>query len=471
MKRITFLCIAFVFACISTQVQGNGNNLCVTGAVPFGAGNLVVMKFEQDPAFTALNSYYAASMIIEEYKIEADGSLTLIQSFNMPETTEGSNHRMFGIPRSTFSGTMTRSNDGQYIVTYGYDAEKGTTLNYNTGINAQINPIVFARIAVDGTINSTTNLKLYKSEVSGVASNDGSAFYFTGNMETSNRGLGYLLLNDTTASSLMSAADLTAMGGIRTLRYEKNFLMINSWAKTYSITDTVMPPVDQSVVTEIIPKPASGSSYSFCIVDTDPLNPGTKLVMYQPNDNMGVFKFSLVDGQWVNNGICLTSVAATTGTLLKSIVGKKSGENVELYMVENDKYNGRLLKFTDYTGYNVAVNPTTTDASLTVLKDYTGTDYSIRSVSWAPEVKASTPVISVTDNQENLLKVYSNKREIIVENNTMQLYKGSVYNIVGSKVKDIVVQNGKSTISMNAGNNSIYIVRINGKSYKVFFNE
>lgn len=470
MKKITFLCIAIIFASLCVQLQGKERSLCVTGPVAFGAGNLVVMKFEQDPAFTALNSYYAASMIIEEYKIEVDGSLTLVQSFNMPETSSDSNHRMFGIPRSTFSGMMSRSNDGQYIVTYGYDAEKGTTLNYNTGINASINPIVLARVAADGTINSATNLKLFKSEISGVASNDGSAFYFTGNIETSNRGLGYLLLNDTTARSLMSSADLTAMGGIRTLRYEKNFLLINSWAKTYNITDTVMPPVDQSVVTEIIPKPATGSSYSFCIIDTDSLNPGTKLVMYQPNDNMGVFKFSLVDGQWINNGICLTSLAAATGTLLKSIVGKKDGDNVELYLVENDKYNGRLLKFTDYTGYNVALNVTNTDASLTVLQDLTGTDYSIRSVSWAPEIKASTPVVSIIDDEDNLVKVYSNGGKLYLENNTMQPVSASVYNIMGCKVKDVVLQNGKNIVFMTS-KNSIYIVSVKGKSYKVFIGE
>lgn len=227
-----------------------------------------------------------------------------------------------------------------------------------------------------------------------------------------------------------------------------------------------MPPTTVSTYTQIIPAQTGYSSYSSCIVDTDPDNPGIKLVMYQPSDNTGVHKYSLVGGNWVSNGKCLTSLAATTTTFLKSIVGRKVADGVELYIVENDKYNGRLVKFKDITGYNEAINETNADGSLVVLQDLAGTDYAIRSIAWAPQQDPGLGTSTVTHNKiSNKYKVFAKSGVVYVEN-TGEPVTTQVYDVVGGKLLERKIQRGLNEFS-ELKQGGVLIFSIEGETYKI----
>lgn len=325
----------------------------------------------------------SAPMYLDEYKITSEGKLDFIQSLPMPLKKDGMNNRITGIPRSSYSGTMSLSNDSQYLVFYGYDAERGTSLQT---INTDVNPIVYARVGSDGKVDTQTLSTSYNNEIRGIASYDGSGFYIAGNGNKGGLGLDYAPYKKDSQTSLMSAADMTSIGGPRTIIFQAGKLCLISWAHTFEVENESWPPIAESTYRNIIPRPAEGgTSYSSCIIDLDSSNPGTKLVMYQPNDNAGLFKYSLIDGVWVSNGKCLTSIASSS-TLLKSITGRVVDGNIELYIVENHQWGGRLLSVVDKAGFNGTID-SELDTSIRVLKDFTGSAYAIRSVAWSPRKK------------------------------------------------------------------------------------
>jgi hypothetical protein len=169
-------------------------------AVPFTEGNLVVLR--AGDGVTALSSA-AAPMFLDE--IRPDGSL--VQNIALRQFPSGSHRAFTGTGTSTTEGGLALSVDGRYLLAGGYDAAPGTA-SVGTSLTATVNRVV-ARIAADGTVDTTTALSdssFNASAFRGVASTDGTQLWLSGDSSAApNRSVRYTTFGSSTSTQILAA--------------------------------------------------------------------------------------------------------------------------------------------------------------------------------------------------------------------------------------------------------------------------
>ena len=116
---------------------------------PITPGNLIVSRVG-DGSLALSNA--AAPRFLDEYTPAG----VLVQTIALPTTASGANQILTGSGSATSEGFIAQSSDARYLFAVGYAAAPGTAAVTTTV--AGTNPRVVARIALDGTVDTSTAL-------------------------------------------------------------------------------------------------------------------------------------------------------------------------------------------------------------------------------------------------------------------------------------------------------------------------
>jgi len=351
-------------------------SLCIGMAATaqnFNPSNLVVFRAGDGTASIATN--IAAPIVIDEFTVNG----TLVQSVALPTVTNGNNKRILTSGTSTSEGQITRSTNGLYLLAMGYDADLGTVGTGTTSLSgsptATTNRII-ARIDYAKDINTTTALSdVISGNTRSCVSDDGNNLWFVGG----GGGVGY----NTLGAPNPSISVFNGFTNIRTINIFDNQLYIGTASGTnrLAVVGTGLPTTTGQTVTAFngITNTNLVSPYQFVMFDVNANVPGPD-VLYVVDDGAGsnatpgIFKYSLVDGTWVSNGV----VDATAG--YRGLTGKADGNTISLYAI---KGANSLMSVVDESGYNNTFNATPT----TLATAPSGTAF--RGVCFAP---SATPL-------------------------------------------------------------------------------
>ena len=294
---------------------------------------------------------------------------TLVQSIPYPTTTVGSNRRITNSGSATTEGLLTRSSDGRYLISAGYDAAPGTA-SITGSTSATVNRVI-ARVDASGAIDTTTALT---DAISGgnprsATSTNGTDLWIDGSVA----GVRYAAFGASTSTSVS-----TTTANLRQLNVFAGQLYVSSASGTLRLgtVGSGTPTTTGQTTTNLPGFPTSGGSpYGFFFADLDPSVPGVDTV-YVADDGSsgGIFKYSLVGGSWTLNG----NFAYSAGT--RSVDGTVVNGVVTLYVVSA----GSLLTQTDATGYNQPISGILNSVATA------GTNKAFRGVAFCPGQKLPT---------------------------------------------------------------------------------
>lgn len=426
----------------------------------FTQGNLVVYRVGDGTSTYDLSKTGAAPIFLDEYSIETDGSLDLVQSIALPTVVDGANKRCVAVPSSVNMGYMKRSYNNRYIVVGGYDQVLGTSPW--GAVASSVNRVV-AFVDYNGAINTTTALTdaYSKKDIRSVYSDDGVNVWMAGdNDATANNGhLRYTTKGSTTSIKINA---LTS----RVLNGYKNQLYVSGMERVYSVGTGF--PIEAAANVDITDAPNSGTSantngYDFSFVDLDSENPGTKQVLYFTSATTGTIqKYSLISGVWTYNGDYALNITTSPRAMEVKVVA----DGVELYVIcegsNTATGSGKLYRFKDIGGYNNAFEQ---QGNAVKLLDFTTSSKVIRGITWAPFNDPSTSLNQFSKPDD--FSVYSENDKIIVESLIEKPVE--VYSVVGAKLFSGQVRPGTPTELSQLQKGQVYMVKVGDQVRKVIF--
>lgn len=157
-------------------------------------GNVVVMRVGDG---TAALSNSSTAAFLDEYTSAG----AFVQSIALPTAASAPNLPMTLSGTATSEGFLSLSGDGQYLVCTGYATVPGSIGSVVTTTSAAV-PRVIARVALNGTIDTTTSMNNVFSggNPRGVCTEDGSQFWVNG----SNTGTAYTVYGGTTGTVIQN---------------------------------------------------------------------------------------------------------------------------------------------------------------------------------------------------------------------------------------------------------------------------
>ena len=359
----------------------------------FSPGNLAIVRI--DNGGTPLSNASTAAFI-DEYTPTG----TLVQSIALPTAASGSNNPLTISGTSTSDGSLNRSSDGNFLVVTGYGTAPGTT--GVTGTTSAAVPRVIGRIAVDGTVDTTTALNTFSgNNFRGATSVDGNNFWAVGG----NSGVQYAALGATGASFTNIS---NAPTNIRTISIFDGNLYANSGSGAFRLTQvgTGLPTTAGQVTANIPGSPTTGSPYGFFYADLDAGVAGVD-TLYVADDTTnsttagGVSKYSLVGGTWVSNGVIAAGLTASPSLVsgVRGLTGSVSGTTVTLFGTSNGtagSITDTLFSIVDASGYNAALA-----ATPTLITTLASANALFRGVSFTPSGGTDTTPPTVTSIDDN----------------------------------------------------------------------
>lgn len=444
---ISFLVIVFVMSVSLPAFSGS-----------FTQGNLVIYRVGDGTTTYDLSISAAAPIFLDEYSIETDGSLELVQSIALPTVVDAvsGNKRCVAVPSTTNMGYMTLSLDGRYIAVGGYDGVLGVS---PWGAQAATVNRVVALINAAGEINTTTALTdAYSTkDLRSVFTTDGTDIWLSGNSISG--GDGYIKYTTKGSTTSIKINGLTG----RIIKGYKDKLYVSGQERIYTI-GTGFPTVASDNV-DVTQAPngdiaQNPNGYGFCFADLDAENPGTKTVLYFTNSNGSIQKYSLIAGVWTYHGD-LTGVSAPRDLEVKVVA-----DGVELYVVcagaGTSTGSGKLMKYKDTGGYNSAFLQEGTPVELL---DFTLSSKVIRSITWAPY---SSPTTSLNQfSKPDDFSVYSENDKIMVE--SLLEKSVEVYSVLGAKLFSGQVKPGTPTELSQLQKGQVYLVKVGTLVRKVIY--
>jgi hypothetical protein len=296
----------------------------------------------------------AAALTIEERRL--DGSL--VGTTPLPTSDSGISGGNLAITESgsaSSEGGLSLSGDGRYLVLAGYDTMPGTlSVKGTAGINR-----VVARVAADGTVNSSTSISIAtaftQDNVRSATSQDGSAFWVSGAGMNTTGGIWYVTLGGGGLVNIVNNPSDTRwlqvingqLYGTATVGSTLNGVFtVGSGLPTLSgQTATILPG---------LPTASGPGPLSFVFFDRDSTAGFDTLYISDDGNtaNRGVQKWTLV-----TTGMCGTTPApcwnkATTFNLtpavkFKGLAGTVVNGNVFLMATTDEGTTARLVTFVD----------------------------------------------------------------------------------------------------------------------------
>jgi hypothetical protein len=355
-------------------------------AAAFTPGNAVVYRVG-DGTGTLTNVGHA--IFLDEYLISQAGTATLVQSIPLPTADSGTNKACIASGTANSEGLMTRSADGQYLVLTCYGRALGGVGALNT-TTADVVPRVIARIAADGTVDTSTALSDYASgnNPRSAVSVDGTRFWAvggTGGVRTATFGA--------TTSTEVSAA--TAAGALTNLRQINiaggNLIVSNASGTNVRLQQigTGLPTTSGNLMTALPGILATGSPYGFFFADLDAAVAGDD-TLYVADDTAntgGVQKYSLVAGSWVTNGTITSLLPVGSFGLPRGITGglvAGTGIGFATVAVATGSTQTSIVAGIDTSAYNAVPVPQTANVATAP------TNTAFRGIARAPEALAPT---------------------------------------------------------------------------------
>lgn len=347
---------ALVMACLTTA----------SGQTAFTPGNVVVYRVGTG---TAALANTATAVFLDEYTPAG----VLVRSLTMPTTTAGTQRRITASGSANSEGLMQRSADGRFLIATGYDASL-TTGSLTTSTGATI-PRVIARIAANGSVNTTTALTgtAITNNPRSATSADGSAFWFG----AAAGGLRYALLGSTSSVDLTSTALLTNVRQTAIFGGQL-YASSSSGTNTFKGINSIgsgLPTTGSPSVTRLngLSDTVVDTPNMFFMADLSAAVAGLD-TLYLADENGttgGLTKFSLVSGSWVANGQVGVGIDNYRG-----LSGSALGTKVTLYATRDAT---QLISIIDSSGHNATINATPT------LLATTATNTAFRGVALAPQ--------------------------------------------------------------------------------------
>lgn len=362
-------------------------------------GNLVVMRVGDGSA--ALTNA-ATAVFLEEYTPAG----TLVQTLPMPTAASGANLPITNAGSATSEGFVTQSVDGRYLVSVGYAAPPGTP-----GIVATASATtqrVIARIALDGTIDTTTGLTdaYSASNIRSATSTDGNDFWTAGTGSTGNRGVCYVGGLGATTSTQLS----TSVTNLRVVNIANGQLYVSSASGAFlgvSTVGTGLPTAAGETVTLLPGFGAASGAYDYWFADASTL--------YVADDRTaatggGIQKWTESAGTWT---LQYTLAPGTVGC--RGLTGYVDNGVVTLFATTTEANANRLVTVVD-TGATSTITNLVTGAANTALRGvrFVRTPYSISHSGTGCATSVGVPTVGTA----NGLPVLGNLNFRITAGNT-----------------------------------------------------
>lgn len=161
-------------SCVFTCVVAIVAIPVVAWGAAFGENNVVVVR-SGDANFASVSG--AVPAYLDEYTLDG----TLVQSIALGNSSDTVNAQFSLVGGGGNSGLAARSYDGRYLVLGGYNAVLGAAAPVADGTVAR----TFARVGVDGLVDTSTRLTGPTYEIRSVTSNTGNEFWYSTNSTSS----------------------------------------------------------------------------------------------------------------------------------------------------------------------------------------------------------------------------------------------------------------------------------------------
>lgn len=347
---------------------------------PITPGNLIVTRVG-DGAATLSSA--ASAVFLEEFTTTG----TPVQTIAMPTVAAGSDLPVTNSGSATSEGFVTQSVDGRYLITVGYAATPGTAAV--TGTSAATVARVIARIALDGTIDSSTGLAdayTTTGNIRSAVSLDGNQFWTAGTGgAAANRGVCYVAgLGATTSVQLSSTPTNCRVVGVFG---DQLFMSANSGAFVgLNTIGTGLPTGSGETTTLLNGFTSPGSAYDFWFADAS--------TVYVADDRTnglgGIQKWTESAGTWTLAYTLAT--AANVGCRGLSGISDLGGTTLYATTTANE-----LVSVLD-TGVGATFNLLTTGATNTALRGvrFVRTPYDISFGGTSCPTSVGVPTIGTT---------------------------------------------------------------------------
>ncbi|MFN0291304.1 T9SS type A sorting domain-containing protein [Pedobacter helvus] len=330
---------------------------------------------------TTITNNRTSAVFIDEYLTSSTAQVSPSYTIAVASASSGPNLRLTSIMRSSASafqleGISSLSADGQHLAIIGYDQAIGGTVD-NTTIK------VVGLINAQGEINTSTSLTGNSPARATIAINGGNSTYSS----LLGAGIRYSAIGSTVSTQVNS-----------TVSNARSFTIFNN--RLYCANNSNLVPFFNGLPSSTGTSTAGNINLSgisnvnqIALFDAD--GDGTADILYAANDgaslaDAGLHKYILEGGDWIARGF-IKIAGITDG--LKSVVGKATGSDIELYvttwgnLASTPKVPSQLLKIIDLSAGASIMN--NTDNAPTVLA--TATDNTIfRSVTFSPGTTPQT---------------------------------------------------------------------------------
>ena len=230
-------------------------------AANFSPGNIVVLRVGDGTA--ALTSA-ATPVFLDEYTPAG----VLVQSIALPTAAAGTNLPLTNSGTATSEGFLNLSADGRFLLHAGYASAPGTASIASTP--SATTPRVVARVAMDGTVDTSTGLldSYSASNIRSATSSNGTDIW-TGGTSSTTGGVRYTTLGATSATQLS-----TTITNSRVVSIYSNQLYTSSAVLNFegvSAVGTGLPTATGQTITLLpgFPTTVGPSSYDYAFADAN----------------------------------------------------------------------------------------------------------------------------------------------------------------------------------------------------------
>jgi hypothetical protein len=308
-------------------------------AAGFTAGNLVVQRVGDGSA--ALSSAATRVFLVE---MKVDG--TPVATVALPTAVSGANRRLTTSGSATSEGYISLSQDGNYIVQVGYDADVGTLSVVGTATTA-VNRVIGRTSISDRTIDTSTyfDTTAYSANnIRSAASTDGTEFWASG---AGAGGVWYTLLGPQSASTVQVSTSVTNTRNINIFDGQLYASSASGAFRGVNAVGTGLPTTSGETITLLPGFDPSTSSpqsvYDFFFSNADTL--------YVADDRSvasggGIQKWTFDGSTW---SLAYTMATAPGGSVrgLHGYVDATNGGSVVLFATTTETNANRVVTVTD----------------------------------------------------------------------------------------------------------------------------